>query len=318
MTASLLGHRDVLKFFDASIAADRLSHAYCFVGPSQVGKRTVAETLAARLLEVDRAKLATMPDYMTVSRLFDEKKEKTKKDITVEQIQDVQRFLYGRPFLKQYKVTIIDEAEQLNRHAANALLKTLEEPSERSVLFLVVTDETMLPETIRSRCQMIYFSRVAEEDMRAFCLEQGVSSGQTEEMVRLSLGLPGLLHSWVREPELFERHKKEIDRFLEMIGKPLYKKMQIIEELFGDKTDHVAARNNLMRVLDTWQIVTRDLVLSAHGLTGQYMLTQVQERAPWSRETITRTRQSMLQAKRLLQDNVHPRLLVEQILIHLP
>ena len=83
--SDIIGHEKILQFFDSVIANDNLSHAYCFVGPRSVGKKAVAKNLASRILNIDKDKLYTSPDFSFVERSINEKTGKTRKDITIDQ-----------------------------------------------------------------------------------------------------------------------------------------------------------------------------------------------------------------------------------------
>jgi len=258
-----IGHRTILAFFDKVIKNGNLSHAYCFVGSEDAGKREVVNEISSRLLNTTVEKLITQPDFYVVEQVFDEKKEKTKKDISVDQIRDLREYLSRRAYLSGWKIALIDKAEKMNLEAANALLKTLEEPKEKVVLFLLVKDEADLPETVLSRCQVIYFSPPAKSN-------------------------------------LYETRKEEFERFSSLIRKPFFEKIKIVEDLFGDKTDHIVARENLQEVLDVWLLSVRDSIQT------------------WPKENVLGVENKIQEAKIMLNQNIHPRLLVENILLAMP
>src|SRR3989338_5352991 len=95
----VIGHAKILDFFDKVIANGNLSHAYCFVGPAQVGKCTVAKYLAAKLLKVAPEKLSTQPDFTLVKQELNEKTGKTKQNIDIDQIRDLCAALSRYSFL---------------------------------------------------------------------------------------------------------------------------------------------------------------------------------------------------------------------------
>ncbi len=312
----IIGHEKVLEFFTKVMANNQLSHAYCFVGQNGVGKKRVAEWLAAKILGVTEEKLKATPDYILVERLFDEKEGKTKKDIIVEQIRDLRGILARSAFLGGNKVALIDQAELLNKEGANAFLKNLEEPTAKTTIFLLTDNEKELPETIRSRCQIIYFYPVPREKILAALLKKGVEKTRAEELSRLSRGLPGLALNWLNQPEEWEVYQKETNRFLSLLGKSFYLKLQAVEDLFGDKTDHVATREKLQIILSNWQLLVRDIFLKDNGLEI-YSLQKVVEKKINSQELLE-IEEKIFLARDWLEKNIHPRLLVEQILLELP
>ena len=85
----IIGHRQIVDFFEKAAAGDRLGHAYGFVGVSGLGKRFMADNISAKLLKTELHKLAVHPDYILVERSEDEKTGKLKKNITIEQARDL-------------------------------------------------------------------------------------------------------------------------------------------------------------------------------------------------------------------------------------
>lgn len=312
--SEIIGHQEVLDFFDKIIANNNLSHAYCFIGPEQVGKRTVAEEIAAKLLQTSREKLSRQPDFIIIQQSLNEKTGKTRKDITVEQMRELRARLSQHSFAGGYKVALIDDAEKMNIEAANALLKTLEEPSPRTVLFLITTDEEKLPETVLSRCQRIYFHSVKKEELEDYLVKRGISK---PELVGPAQGLPGRLIGWLENEEKFIGYKAEADRFLGMIGQPFFSKLKSVEELFGEKGgDTIATRENLVEVLGLWQLLIRDICLTYAGLASETIhQTKIIENYKY-RDWI-QLEERIIEARALLNQNIHPRLVVENILLEL-
>lgn len=266
---AIAGHEKIIDFFAKVIKNGQLSHAYCFAGPSEAGKKTVAETLSAEILQTNREKLARHPDFFLVQQEWDEKTEKTKKDISVKQIRDLRERLSLGAFYNGYKIAIIDEAEKLSEEAANALLKTLEEPSGKTVLFLITKDEDKLPATIVSRCQAIYFQPVKTE----------------------------VAPEWL---------KKEQERFDSLIGKSFFEKSALIEELLGDKKDHIATREKLQSILGIWRAQLRN----------NFLKETEDNKLPLDR--ILEIEKKIVEAQDLLDKNINPRLLMENILLSMP
>jgi DNA polymerase III subunit delta' len=152
-------HAAAWKEFEAALSAERLSHAYLIEGPQGLGKLHLAFRMAARVLaapwsESDPAVPLPHPDLTWVTLEVDDE-GKQKKQIGIQQIRDACANLAMTSYAGGWKTAVIWPAEQLNAHAANALLKTLEEPSPRTLLLLVRSRLDTLPATIASRCQRI-------------------------------------------------------------------------------------------------------------------------------------------------------------------
>jgi DNA polymerase-3 subunit delta' len=139
--------------------AERPAHAYLFHGPPGVGKRTAAVAFASELIgEVTRVQRRAHPDLYVIEPVGDQ--------IRIDDIRELRRDLHMRPFEAQRRVYLVFAAETLNEDAADALLKDLEEPPPYAVIVLVANDLGPLPETIRSRCQLIPFRRLSERAVR--------------------------------------------------------------------------------------------------------------------------------------------------------
>ena len=136
------------------------AHAYLLHGPPGVGKRALAMLFAAELLgEHARVERRSHPDLYVLEPLGDQ--------IRIDDIRGLRSDLHMRPFEASRRVYLIFGADTMNEDAADALLKDLEEPPSYAVLVLVANDLGPLPETIRSRCQLVPFRRLSESAVRA-------------------------------------------------------------------------------------------------------------------------------------------------------
>jgi DNA polymerase III subunit delta' len=139
--------------------ADGGAHAYLFHGPPGVGKRTAALAFAAELIgEHARVTSRVHPDLYLVEPVGDQ--------IRIDDIRALRHDLHMRPFEAERRVYVVYSAETMNEDAADALLKDLEEPPPYAVIVLVADDLGPLPETIRSRCQLVPFRRLSERAIR--------------------------------------------------------------------------------------------------------------------------------------------------------
>ncbi|MFA7244605.1 MAG: AAA family ATPase [Candidatus Magasanikbacteria bacterium] len=298
----ILGHNVILDFFEKVKANNKMSHAYCFVGPKNVGKMTVAKYLGAQILGVKPEKIFTSPDFFLLEQIIKEKTGKLGKDISIDQVRELVNFVSKRSFLGGYKIVIIDNAHLLSTSASNAILKTLEEPSEKTVIFLITDDDKKILPTILSRCQTINFSTVSDEILRIFLKKNNLSTEDIDFIQKYSCGLPGIAVKLMSDSEYLIMYKNEIERFRNLFGKLFFEKLKLVEELFGDKKDHIQARNNLVDVLDIWQTCLH---------------LDIQEKENLDKATFLNIYNSIENAKVLLGKNVHPRLLIENILLQI-
>ncbi|KXV24569.1 DNA polymerase III subunit delta' [Gluconobacter japonicus] len=174
-TFELRGHEEAENVFRTALASGRLHHAWLISGPAGIGKATLAFRLARLLLNGEdsdspagrRITAATHGDLLEISRAVDEKKGRLRGEITAADVRPVQSFLHHTATEGGWRVVIVDGAEFLNRFAANALLKILEEPPPQAILLLTTASPGKLLPTIRSRCRALALSPVSDHDMRA-------------------------------------------------------------------------------------------------------------------------------------------------------
>ena len=167
----------------AAALAEGPAHAYLFHGPAGVGKRRAALGFAAGLLGDDpRVERGAHPDVYLLEPLGDQ--------IRIDAVRELRHDLHMRPFEADTRVYLIFGAHTLNAEAADALLKDLEEPPPYAVVVLVADDLGSLPETIRSRCQLIAFRRLTEQTVREEIAsrEPGLSENEARALARVAGG----------------------------------------------------------------------------------------------------------------------------------
>ena len=321
----IIGHRKIIDFFARARESGGLAHTYCFVGPAQVGKRAVARHIAAELLGAKEEIIETHPDFHYVARLEDEKTGKLKKELSVAQAREIRGKLQRKSWLGGYQVMLIDEAELLNEESANALLKTLEEPPERSLIILLTENDLALPATIRSRSQCFYFSLVSEAEIVRGLEESGFPSSDAQLAATLAWGKPGRAVELAQSLELRTEQLNEIERWQKLLGQPFYSKLKMIEDAFGDpekpsglgagKGDTIRTRERLQDILDTWILEWRKVALIKNGVSkSDSFLEPVARR--FSQSELREIIDTLSDAKKFLSKNIHPRLLVEQALFN--
>ena len=186
----------------------RMHHAWLLVGPEGVGKASFAYRAARRLLgarpDAAYGLLGSDPDHpvsrqvaarsnpdLLVIELADED-GKARKSIPVDEARKLPGFFAMSPASSPWRVAIIDAADDLNANAANAVLKTLEEPPPRGVLFLVCHTPGRLLPTIRSRCRRLLFRPWADADVAALVGERaGLDAESALRIAAMAKGSPG-------------------------------------------------------------------------------------------------------------------------------
>jgi len=172
----VFGHESRTSLLGRAIRAGRIAHAYLFHGMEGIGKRTAALAFAKAIncLREDaapcgecascgKAGRGVHPDIIAVS---------AGQAVRIGDIRDLQAQMIFRPFEGKRRIFILDEADRMNIAAANALLKTLEEPFPSNILILVTSRPDHLPATILSRCQRLGFDPLPAESVAAFLTER--------------------------------------------------------------------------------------------------------------------------------------------------
>jgi DNA polymerase-3 subunit delta' len=195
---------------------DALPHALLLAGPAGLGKRDflqrfVRGLLCARPRDGEACgqcrtclllDAGTHPDYMTVSYGL-RKDGVQRKEIVVDQVRELSARLAMASQFGGWQVVVIDPADAMNAAAANALLKTLEEPSPQTLLLLVADAPWRLPQTIRSRCQRIEFQLPSPAEAMDWLAAQGVADPTAA--LEAAGGTPGLARAWAEQGALARR-----------------------------------------------------------------------------------------------------------------
>ncbi len=195
MFEHLIGNETAKGNLQRLVESGRLPNSLLFAGPDGVGKKRFALELA-RLLVIGKGESVSARDpkgervsRYTIPESADKNKDDFKsvfftehpdvgiitaykRSILVEAIRDLEREAFFRPYEADVRVFIIDDADKMNANAANALLKTLEEPASTSFLILVTSRPDSLLQTIRSRCQTIRFAPVEKEKVEKFLIDE--------------------------------------------------------------------------------------------------------------------------------------------------
>ncbi len=219
----LLGHEAAERMFLEAFNSDRLHHAWLISGPKGVGKATLAWKIAKFLLtQTDKddgpglfgddlpneaSSLNISPDHPDLHRIVsgghgglviaerteNEKTGKLRNDIVIDDIRKLISFYSQTSAEGGWRVAIVDAADEMNVNAANALLKILEEPPEKSIILLLAHAPGKLLPTIKSRCRALSLSTLTEDSVKAVLAGKfpELSIEDLTALTRLSEGAPG-------------------------------------------------------------------------------------------------------------------------------
>ena len=173
----IIGQEFAKKYLTNSINKDKVSHAYLFEGMNGVGKKTLAKEFAKTLIKVD--KLENSPDYISI--------EPEGSSIKIAQIRKLQTDVLVKPH-SDYKIYIINKAENMTVESQNALLKTLEEPPAYVIIILITSNKNSLLDTIKSRCEIIKFLPVSFIQTKKYLEDMGIEERKASILATFSRG----------------------------------------------------------------------------------------------------------------------------------
>jgi DNA polymerase-3 subunit delta' len=340
----LIGQDAAVTGLARALAEDRLAHAYLFTGPAQSGKATLARRLAQALTcenpirasgtlspclscracrQVEEGK---HPDVETVApgglcaeREHDHRTDGS-KDIKICQVRALERRLNLRPFEASRRVVAIDPADMLNTYAADAFLKTLEEPPADVELVLITTREETLLETVRSRLRRIELRAVPVASLSAALEERGADSETAALVARLSRGCAGWALDAVAHPDVLEKRAVLLDELSALGSAPRYERFAFAAEL---ATRWSRDRRAVLDLLCTWTDWWRDVLLAAAGsergiLNGDRIDGIRAAAAATGVREAARAVQALRDVQGQLEENANPRLALEVLMLRLP
>ncbi len=253
--ADVIGQESALRILRGAIERGRLASSYLFAGEEGIGKRFTAFNLAKALnclnpVGVDACGLCPSCKKMEAGTHLDFRVvEPDGEQIKVEQIREVEEILSLKPYEGGIKTVVVDETERMNTYAANAFLKTLEEPSPQTLIVLVSSNPDWLPMTIRSRCSRVNFAPLSPAACEAV-IRKKLGPEQLEKIEalgKLSMGRPGLV---LKEDPIKERDKffTTLRKMVRREGRPAWRE-----------------RSDMQKWLEMSLVFLRDLAVCAVG-----------------------------------------------------
>ncbi len=235
----IIGNEPAQRALAGALETNRLAHAYLFSGPSRVGRRAVAIAVAKTSNCLAQARRAydfcghcrscrlipgAHPDVTLVG-------PGESSRIGIDVAREIRNLASLRPGTSRRRFIIIDDAHRMTSEAANALLKTLEEPSAYTTLVLIAPSASSLPETVSSRCQEIRFSTVPAGQIGEGLIEAGCDPARAEELARLSYGRPGWALAALSEPSLVEARREVLETWKGLAAPGLLERFVAAAEL---------------------------------------------------------------------------------------
>jgi DNA polymerase-3 subunit delta' len=248
----ICGHGKQIAQLQSSMTQNRIPHAFLFYGMEGIGKRTTALTFAKALncRENNHDACDACPscrkadhnnhiDIITI--------EAEGQFIKIQTIRDLQGRMKFKPSEGKKRVCIIDDADRMNDAAANALLKTLEEPPLSNIIILVSGRPFQLPATILSRCQRIRFSPLAEEAVASFLQRRLSLEAQEAQLLAASSGGSIARALEMHSGSYLSRRQEMMEMIADVrMQDPLMRLSRI--SLFGQDRDEIMERLDILRL----------------------------------------------------------------------
>ncbi|MBI3029761.1 MAG: DNA polymerase III subunit delta' [Candidatus Rokubacteria bacterium] len=331
-----------------ALASGRVAHAYAFVGPPGVGRKLTAVEFAKALLcphpmpltssplpggekqgeggmvrvnacgscpACRRVEAGTHPDYMLIAPTPPEGRTSGTLLIRIEAIRQLEQRAALRPAEGAWKVFIVDDAGRMTPEAPQAFLKTLEEPPAHTVIILILAHARELPATVLSRCQVVRFMPLREEEAVALLQARGMDEDTARLLARASQGRPGV--ALAQDPAAWLERRELALAILAEVGADgaaaIFK--------WGETLGRDRAR--MEQLIETWWLWHRDLLCAKAGgdprllLHGDRAAELTRQAAARSWEGLVEGLAACRDAWQALQRNVTPRLTLEVMLSRL-
>jgi DNA polymerase-3 subunit delta' len=318
--SELIGHSNQIETLRRALLNDRLHHAYLFLGPDGVGKRTLAMALAqaihcselqgdycGRCVNCASIIHGNHADVRFIGPLLG------KKEIAIQQIRELERELRFRSFGGKQKIAIVDPVTLMNAAAQNALLKTLEEPPAKSLIILIAPNGGGLLPTVRSRCLRLSFAPLPCAEVAAFLqAKHRVKAEEAVFLAAMATGSIGVALSLDQEG-LIEKRKT----WTEMLGslKPGdYQAAVVTAEALAATRDGAL---EFFKWAESWY---RDLLVyrvtrNSEELVNLDMLAQIEQQAAASKvENSLAAMAGIADAAAGIQRNLNRRMVLEKLL----
>mgnify|MGYP001819597147 FL=1 len=257
----ILGHARQKEILGRSLASGRLAHAYLFSGPDGVGKRLMALALARAIVCHEQRGCGDCQACRKIDHRNHPDLHILQPDgnsIKIEQVRSLQKGLNLKPLEANRKICLIEEAESMTLGAANALLKTLEEPRGDTLLILLTAYPNRLLETIRSRCQPLPFTRHPNSRIQAE-LEKQLDIDSTESHVLAALSEGSFKKAFGKDRELYlEERRKLLKTLTGLSPGSILPILDFAEQIAADKTV-------LPDILEIFQAFYRDVMMMLQG-----------------------------------------------------
>jgi DNA polymerase-3 subunit delta' len=346
--APLIGNARALSAIQRGLAGGSPPHAWLFAGPAGVGKATLARWLAQALncennvvaepnvgatgpspppavepcgecTQCVRISRGIHSDVVTIT-IPPAEDGVQHKDISVEQVREVEQAVSLAPFEGRTRVIIIDPADAMSIGAQNAFLKTLEEPPPNAIFVLIATREEDLLPTVHSRCRRIDFVLVPASEIEDALRERGIEEERARLLSRLAEGRPERALALADDAKRFEKRQELLEEASALGGMGMGDLMDMTERMsrqFRERREAVFDR------LSAWLSWWRDVLLVQSGAEDSVANIDLFDRLRsdaegFERPNVTAFVQALLKCRERLEANVQARIALDAMIVVTP
>jgi len=334
---NISGHNNILNYLENCVKKNSLHHAYLFFGPEHVGKATTAHFFSKMILCSAKSaenlpcgncvnciqfEKKLHPDFHEIYKGIDEKTKALKKNISIDQILKLQSSISRYSLYNNHTVIIIHDAEDLSDNAKNALLKTLEEPNDKTTIILIFKTLKNVLKTIISRCQLVKFYPLPDKKIYDLLMQSGYKKDEAENISKISYGIPGKAISFAKNKDDYNDYAIAVKFFINLIVQPLYKKIQLTKNIIDSREkDYIENIQKINDIFSLWMLILRDMILIKNNnlylINNTFVKTELAEISNLAPAKHWRKiYENILDAKILLQNNVHPKIVLENFIIN--
>lgn len=346
-----IGNRAAITLLNGAIEQQRISHAYLFTGPNRVGKRTLAIDFARALncnaqdiaapgwgdlqpappcgqcSSCDRIARSNFADVQIITSATQTSKDPTPQAaqrrtmIGIDLIKDLQSDAILEPYEGRVKIFIIDEANRMSQDAANALLKTLEEPPSSVHIILTTPSVESVPETIASRCHLVKLRSVQTETIAQALIDRhGVLRTEAQMLAKMSMGAPGWAIAALNDPSLIDARKQSASRIIDIIRADIPDRF---DYAFKMTQEFRRDRFSALEEIERWMEILRDIAMLQNELNQHIVYNdRIEELTDLAKKLTTqdlaRATSAAQKTRTALMSNAYPQLAFDAMMLETP
>jgi DNA polymerase-3 subunit delta' len=321
----LLGNSPVKRLLQSAVSHQKVAQAYLFVGPAHVGKFSAASQLANSLIcqskderrpcnhcaACDQFAKGLHPDVDIIA-------PNENLTISISEIRSLQHKTSLRSFLTEYKIAIIDEAGSMTEESANALLKTLEEPTPKTVFILTAETKESLPQTIVSRCQLVQFNLTQDYQIENWLISRGMDKKKANTIARFANGRPGIAASLIDSQQPMQDYQESVQSLVRILNGSIYDRLALTSAMTREQPGR-KTNNDIETALDSWISYYRDSLYILHNMQPLVSRPSVKDTKDTAKlpspAKICSMIERIFRTKQLIRQNANPRLVMENLIL---